>query len=265
MQAVAGTFTFDDIAFTQQQGGKYLTEPTDGFIVISNAVYIRMLTMSELKTKLNFEMPTNYNGQVTIANGRPVILSEFYPENLNETGLNTSGGNNNTTGFTVYNGKQFKIGNRRRDRVRLVFDDLTGYYYIVATCRKDFQTMENRRAGYTPAANAISIDLTAIVCIGVDMAVSPFALVSLADTKAFLGLTDDDTNRDTWLEGEINRISQRIERWCDRLIRARRYREEFNPHDLYQDYTLHLDKTPIIEVQQLFSDGRRQFGRQRVG
>lgn len=91
------------------------------------------------------------------------------------------------------------------------------------------------------------------------MAVSPFALVSLSEVKAFLGLTDDDTNRDTWLEGEINRLSERVERWCDRRIRARVYREEFDPHHVYQDYTIHLDRTPIIEVQSLHSDGKRVF------
>lgn len=157
----SGTFDFDDFAFTQQKGGKWNTEPQNGFFVISNAVYIRALTQTELKTKLNFEMPTNYNGQVTMINGRPVILSEFYPENLHVTGRNTSGGDNNLTGFTVYNADQFQYGDRRQEYVELYRDPLTGYTYVISTCRKDFQTMENRRTGYTPCASAISIDLTA--------------------------------------------------------------------------------------------------------
>ena len=53
------------------------------------------------------------------------------------------------------------------------------------------------------------------------MAVSDFALVSLSELKAFLGLTDDDANRDAWLESEIHRVTEQLERWLDRRVRAR--------------------------------------------
>ena len=155
----AGTFDFDDFSRVAQKGGKYLTEPTDGAWVISNSVYLRIVRMTEVETLDKFSMPTNYNGVVTWILGRPVILSEWYPENLTETGINTASGTNNTTGFTLFNTAQFMVGNRRMDRVSQHYDPLTGFYYIVATCRKDFQTMEERRVGYTPAASAISIDL----------------------------------------------------------------------------------------------------------
>ena len=156
----AGAFDFDDFSRVAQKGGIYTTEPTDGAFVISNSVYLRIVTMTQVQTLDKFSMPTNYNGVVTWILGRPVILSQWYPENLAETGLNVASGTNNTTGFTLYNTAQFMVGNRRMDRVSQHYDPLTGFYYIVATCRKDFQSMENRRAGYTPAASAISIDLT---------------------------------------------------------------------------------------------------------
>ena len=89
------------------------------------------------------------------------------------------------------------------------------------------------------------------------MAVSDFALVSLSDTKSYLGLTGDNTNRDSWLEGEINRTTHRLEAWLHRKVKARFYREDVSEN--YNDNTLYLKNTPIIEVQNIYRDKDRDF------
>ena len=89
------------------------------------------------------------------------------------------------------------------------------------------------------------------------MATSAFALVTLSELKAFLNLTDDDTNRDAWLETEIDRTTSQLERFLDRRILARRYREDLNED--YESHTLYLENTPIIAVENLYRDSDRDF------
>ena len=89
--------------------------------------------------------------------------------------------------------------------------------------------------------------------------VSEFALVSLTDTQNFLGLNGTDTQRDTWLEGEIQRQTARVEAWLDRKVKARFYRENLNANDDDANYTLTPKNTPILEVVNLYADSRRKF------
>jgi hypothetical protein len=86
---------------------------------------------------------------------------------------------------------------------------------------------------------------------------SDFAIVSLSEIKAFLGLTDADTARDAWLETEINRTTEQLERFLDRRVRARLYREDLDED--YESRTYYLDNTPVIEVQNLYRDKDRRF------
>ena len=89
------------------------------------------------------------------------------------------------------------------------------------------------------------------------MAVSDFSLVSLTEIKNFLGLTDDDTDRDAWLESEVNRTTEQLERWLDRRVRARPYREDLD--DDYETQTFYLKNTPVVAVQNLYRDKDRTF------
>ena len=90
------------------------------------------------------------------------------------------------------------------------------------------------------------------------MAVSEFAIVTLAEIKNFLGLTDTVSTRDAWLEREAERVSQRVETWLDRRVKARFYREDLD--DDYRTNTLYLKNTPIVAVQNVYIDGDRTFG-----
>ena len=89
------------------------------------------------------------------------------------------------------------------------------------------------------------------------MAISDFALVSLTEIKNFLGLTDVDTDRDAWLESEVNRTTEQLERWLDRRVRARPYREDLD--DDYETYAFYLKNTPVVAVQNLYRDKDRKF------
>ena len=97
------------------------------------------------------------------------------------------------------------------------------------------------------------------------MAVSEFALISLTDAKDFLGLDDTDAQRDTWLEGEIQRQTARVEGWLDRKVKARFYREVVALQmDNSYCYTLSPKQTPILDVLNVYGDANRIFGKDSV-
>ena len=89
------------------------------------------------------------------------------------------------------------------------------------------------------------------------MAISDFALVSLSELKAFLGLADDDADRDAWLESEIDQTTSQLERFLDRRVRARLYHEDLD--DDHETNALYLENTPIVEVRNLYRDTDRKF------
>lgn len=95
--------------------------------------------------------------------------------------------------------------------------------------------------------------------------VSEFALISLSDAKNFLHLTDTQPERDTWLEGEIQRQSARVETWLDRKVKARFYRETVTLNaDSHYSWTLQPKQTPILDVVNLYADAKRTFGKDSV-
>lgn len=89
------------------------------------------------------------------------------------------------------------------------------------------------------------------------MALSEFSIVSLAEVKSFLNIDSDDTASDAWLEIEIDRMSQHLERYLDRKIIARQFKKDFNGTDTE---ILYLDNTPVLQVDGLYQDDAREFG-----
>jgi hypothetical protein len=77
------------------------------------------------------------------------------------------------------------------------------------------------------------------------MAVSDFALTSLANVKDALALSDTDTSRDRYLEREIDRATAEIERYCFRPISAREFLEDA---DGSGGPDLVVDNGPLLEV-----------------
>ena len=155
----SGTFGFDDFSRLLEKGSQeYHVMPDECCWILPNAVYTKCMRFSQLETWDKNPLPTNINGVVGWILGRPVVVSGEYPQDLNTAGYNSATPTDNTkTGFLHFNKMQFMVGNRRQETVVQLNDELTGYYYIISKTRRDFQSMENRRAGYTPALVAHNI------------------------------------------------------------------------------------------------------------
>lgn len=67
------------------------------------------------------------------------------------------------------------------------------------------------------------------------MAVGTHALTTLADVKAYLGLSDSFTDHDALLEGLIDAITATIERFCKRKLKARDYSYDEDSDDYDSD------------------------------
>jgi hypothetical protein len=78
------------------------------------------------------------------------------------------------------------------------------------------------------------------------MALASNAIVSLADTKAFMRISS--SSDDALLETLINAASTRIEQYCDRKFIAQNYRESYNCHGQRR---LRLRNFPVTSVQRL--------------
>jgi len=86
---------------------------------------------------------------------------------------------------------------------------------------------------------------------------SGFGLVSLDEARKFLNL-GEDTDKDAWLSAEIDAVSESIEQYLDRRIVARTYREDTGAE--MEDNTLHVENTPILEVEAIYEDTELIFG-----
>lgn len=155
----SGTFDFGDLSAVIAKGGKYLIKPKNSFWVMENNTYTRTTSFDEVETYDKNPIPTNINGVVNTVLGRPVLISGEWPLTHTDGYVSGTAANNTKGGFLCANAKQFAIGSRRRERVEQMKDILTGYYYVVATCRLDFQALENLQAGYTPVALGFNVPL----------------------------------------------------------------------------------------------------------
>ena len=155
---VSSSYNFSTFTSVIREGGIYTVKPRDGAWIMSNSAYTQALDFDQIKTLDKTQMPTNTEGAVNMIMGRPVYVSGEYPTNLDDTGIiSSTPANNIKTGFLHINRRQFRIGVVRQENVSMEFDARLQTWVIIATCRKDFQAMENRRNGYTPAVSAINI------------------------------------------------------------------------------------------------------------
>ena len=156
IEASSGVYSFDRFADVLLQGGKYFIKPGENVWVMSNSAYFKALKFDEIKTTETYPMPTNINGVVNVILGRPVIVSGEYPLTLNATGIDPASAGSQT-GFLCANTKSFMFGERRMDEVETMRDILTGYWYIVATNRHDFQAMEPVGTDFTPVVAGVNL------------------------------------------------------------------------------------------------------------
>lgn len=86
------------------------------------------------------------------------------------------------------------------------------------------------------------------------MAVDAYALTSLANLKSYLGITD--ATYDALLEALINRVSDKIERHCDRKFVTREFCEIVDGEG---GYDLPVRNRPIIELYRVCIGGQGAF------
>ena len=154
----SGTFNYGRLTELIGVGKKYLLSPADTAWVCDTEAYSKILNFTEVTTIDNFAMnATNVQGAVMMLMGRPLIVSEHLPL-VHDDGAVASTATNNVHGTCLLvNRKQYRMGNIPRENVEMLWDPLTRFYYIISTCRKDFQAMQPHVAGYTPSAMTLKI------------------------------------------------------------------------------------------------------------
>ena len=153
-----GTYNFGAFSKMVRKGGIYTVKPRDGAWIMSNPAYTHALDFDQVKTLDKYNMPTNTTGVMNMILGRPVYVSGEMPMNLDDTGVvSGTAADDVKTGILHVNRNQFRRGTVRAERVTMEFDNRLQSWVIIATCRKAFNTRENRRAGYTPVVFGINI------------------------------------------------------------------------------------------------------------
>ena len=154
----SGSFNYGRLTEVIGAGGKFLLNASDTAWVCDTSAYTQILNFSEVTTIDNFGMnATNVKGAVMMLMGRPLVVSEHMPLVHDDGGVDATAANNVHGTLLLANRKQFRLGNIPREGVEMLWDPLTRFYYVISTCRKDFQAMQPHGAGYTPSAMTLKI------------------------------------------------------------------------------------------------------------
>lgn len=89
------------------------------------------------------------------------------------------------------------------------------------------------------------------------MALNSNALVSLAETKVYLGIPSGETSQDSLVEGFINACSFLVEKYCNRKFIQGTYTERYNGVGVTE---IQLNQWPITSITSIHVDSRRSFG-----
>ena len=156
--ANSGTFNYGRLTELIGKGKKYLLSPADTAWVCDIEAYSQILNFTEVTTIDNFAMnATNVQGAVMMLMGRPLIVSEHLPLVHDDGFVDDTAANNVHGTCMLVNRKQYRMGNIPRENVEMLWDPLTRFYYIISTCRKDFQAMQPHVTGYTPVAMTLKV------------------------------------------------------------------------------------------------------------
>ena len=90
------------------------------------------------------------------------------------------------------------------------------------------------------------------------MAVDADALTSLAAVKTYLGLTDTNTTRDTFVDDLIDRFTDLAEVYCNVKFKSASYTEYHNGSG--KSGTVNLDEYPVTAITSLHDDVDREYG-----
>ena len=145
--AFGGTYDFtgtlDDAGLKamKKQGGKYTVNPQALAWIASPSAYHQLTGLEIFSTAEKFgnTLFTNMTGVLGVALGVPVIISEFYPETLDATGIDPLVAST-FTGLILVNRQRFFVGTRRPIKVRVIQDLPQNDRWLMSSySRKDFQ------------------------------------------------------------------------------------------------------------------------------
>ena len=154
----SGSFNYGRLTEVIGAGGKFLLNASDTAWVCDTSAYTQILNFTEVTTIDNFGMnATNVKGAVMMLMGRPLVVSEHLPLVHDDGAVSATVANNVHGTLILANRKQFRLGNIPREGVEMLWDPLTRFYYVISTCRKDFQAMQPHGADYTPSAMTLKI------------------------------------------------------------------------------------------------------------
>ena len=144
--AFGGTYDFtgtlDDAGMKamKKQGGKFTVNPQALAWIASASAYHQMVGLEIFSTAEKFgnSLFTNLTGVLGVALGVPVIISEYLPETLDATGIDTGIGA--FTGLLLVNRQRFFVGTRRPIKVRVIQDLPQNDRWLMSSySRKDYQ------------------------------------------------------------------------------------------------------------------------------
>ena len=124
--------------------------------IIGYFLFVIYFSSNEVKNNAQLAQllpSTVQSGAVNIIDGRPVFVSEFYPEDMNSSGLVVSGGV--LTGFTHVNHRQYVVGEFRQDRIETERSARAGVTWIIVSARREFKKLQP--SGQRTAVSGINI------------------------------------------------------------------------------------------------------------
>lgn len=137
----ASTFAATKLRGMRALLGKYGVNPAELVYVVSIAVYIKMLSFTEVATADKFtDAATWLKGFLTAIDGSPIVISEKMRQDLNATGV-FDDSTKTYTGALLVHIPSYMIGERRSLTVKSKEDIEADQQILVTTQRLDFEKM----------------------------------------------------------------------------------------------------------------------------
>ena len=138
----AGPVTEDGLRDLRKNMGKFGVNPASLAYIMSPNAYHQAVGMDDVTTaeKFTANLATNLTGVLATFSGIPITISEYVPENLSASGVNESGGSNDTTAVLLVNHRRFFTSTRRSIRLRVEQDQPDYDRWLMSSySRRDYQ------------------------------------------------------------------------------------------------------------------------------
>lgn len=124
-------------------GGVHLRRPDGTILITGNAGYWQLMDNADVLTVDKYgPAATILAGELGRFDNRPILVSDFMPENLASTGVNTAAGPNDKTGIIVVRTGSFFYGHRPGLGVETERLKVSDQFLILAFDRLDFKNPE---------------------------------------------------------------------------------------------------------------------------